>query len=206
MIKNEFIQQKKTKFFHTRMKGNLAKHQTEGNINSHNQSYKCPRCHVKYDSINKHQKRHVKISKLNQDINFCKQCSFSSCTMVELRWHEISKHENVKESQIFTSDLENIAIKQELDQSMDFQNLSKTPEISNENSLISIRNKPLPELESKSRGDLNRHTLSIHEKQKPFDKHGVQKKHLFPCKYCGAIKTSKQKLYIHHMGVHEGNN
>ena len=124
--------------------------------------------------------------------------------MVELRWHEISKHENVKESQIFTSDLENIAIKQELDQSMDFQNLSKTPEISNENSLISIRNKPLPELESKSRGDLNRHTLSIHEKQKPFDKHGVQKRHLFPCNYCGAIRTSKQKLYIHLIGVREG--
>ena len=83
MIKNEFIQQKKRKFFHTRMKGNLAKHQTEGNINSHNQSFKCPQCHVKYDSINKHQRRHVKISKLNQDINFGKQCSFSSCTMVQ---------------------------------------------------------------------------------------------------------------------------
>ena len=52
---------------------------------------------------------------------------------------------------------------------------------------------------------LKRHTLSIHEKKKKsFDEHGIRKKQLFSCKFCEATRTSKQKLYIHLMGVHEG--
>ena len=52
----------------------------------------------------------------------------------------------MKKPQIFTSDLENIAIKKKLNQSMDFRNMSKTPRISIENSQISIQTEQLPEL------------------------------------------------------------
>jgi hypothetical protein len=62
----------------------------------------------------------------------------------------------VKKPQIFTSDLENIAIKKKLNQSMDFRNMSKTPKISIENSQISIQTEQLPGLVKE---------LEIHQKE-----------------------------------------
>ena len=126
----------------------------------YSKNLKCSRCDVTVQNIER-LKRHEEISKGVKNIQTCNGCSFTSCTKMGFKnmSHKCSKSMEKNQSQLdmkilsasngHTNDSESIPINKELNQLIDFQSFSKPPEISIENSQISIHIEQLPEFVQK---------------------------------------------------------
>ena len=104
----------------------------------YSQEFKCSRCDVIVQNKER-LKRHEEISEAVKNIQTCNECNFRSCSAMGLKSksHKCSKSMKTIQSQFNAKPLsesnghlnesENISIKKELNQSIDFQNLSKSP-------------------------------------------------------------------------------
>ena len=172
----------------------------------YSQEFKCSRCDVIVQNKERLQ-RHEDISKAVKNIQTCNECNFRSCSAMGLKSksHKCSKSMKTIQSQINAKTLsesnghlnesEIISIKKELNPLIDFQNFSKSPEISVENSKTLINNEKWPELTQKFEFECPRCDV-VSDREDRFKKHGELSKGIQTVKSCKHGCSFKSCTFI----------